>query len=154
MMPQMIDTDLLPSFSRAIAMRSLVLRNISITRMTASATERAITAKQTRKNESAWIKMGVKHRQQVLKWPRTEDEPRLAELQVDAEVCVEADVRDGDVGARLPTQAPVLPETVPDACRTDAATERRQTCLPLLWQLDCSGDCGDCGGGAGSHRSQ
>lgn len=76
--------------------------------------------------------MGVKHRQQVLKWPRTEDEPRLAELQVDAEVCVEADVRDGDVGARLPTQAPVLPETVPDACRTDAATERRQTCLPLL----------------------
>lgn len=45
---------------------------------------------------------------------RTEDEPRLAELEVDAEVGVEADVRDGDVGARLAAQRGVLPVAVPD----------------------------------------
>lgn len=51
---------------------------------------------------------------------RTEDEPRLAELQVQAEVGVEADVGDGDVGARLAAQSSVLPVAVPDACRTQS----------------------------------
>lgn len=83
----------------------------------------------------------------MLKWPRTEDEPCLAELQVDAEVGVEADVRDGDISARLPTQAPVLPETVPDTYRAHTTTERHQTCLPLLGWLNCSGDCERGGGG-------
>lgn len=40
-----IHTHLLPSFSNAIAMRSLDLRNISIITMTASVTESKITAK-------------------------------------------------------------------------------------------------------------
>ncbi len=47
-------------------------------------------------------------------WQRTEDEPRLAELKVNAEVCVEADIRDGDVSTWLPAQNTVLPVAVPD----------------------------------------
>lgn len=42
----LINTYLLPSFSNAIAIRSLVLRNISIIRMMASTTQSEITAKQ------------------------------------------------------------------------------------------------------------
>lgn len=41
----LITTYLLPSFSNAIAIRSLVLRNISITRMMASTTQSEITVK-------------------------------------------------------------------------------------------------------------
>lgn len=64
-----------------------------------------------------------------MKWTRTENEPCLTELQVDAEVCLEADVRDGDICARFPTQAPVLPEAMPDTCETDAVKEQNQSGL-------------------------
>lgn len=124
------NTCLLPSFSSAMAMRSLVLRNISIIRTTASTTERVITVKQRHlKMIQRAYKRVFNVREKVVKWRRTEDEPCLAELQVDAEVCVEADVRNGDVSARLPTQAPVFPEAVPDACNDRTPFK---TCLHLL----------------------
>lgn len=52
-------------------------------------------------------------------WQRTEDEPCLTELKVYAEVCVEAHIRDGDVGTWLPTQSSVLPVAVPDTWKTE-----------------------------------
>ena len=58
---------------------------------------------------------------------RTEDEPRLAEMKVNAEVCVKADVGDGDVSSRLPTQKTVLPVAVPDTWSAE-----RKTILHLL----------------------
>lgn len=39
-------------------------------------------------------------------------------MKVNAEVGVKADIRDGDVGARLPAQSAVLPVAVPDAWET------------------------------------
>lgn len=104
----------------------------------ASTTESEITAKQTLKNHSACIRRGVTLEKNV-KWPRTENKPCLTELQVDPEVCLEADVRDGDIWAWFPTQAPVLPEAMPDTCETDAEKEQNQT-VCLLW-LKCSEDC-------------
>lgn len=53
----LINTYLLPSFSNAIAMRSLVRRNISIIRIMASTTESEITAKHT---HSKWISVHIK----------------------------------------------------------------------------------------------
>lgn len=64
---------------------------------------------------------------------RTENEPCLTELQVDAKVSLEADVRDGDICARFPTQVLVLPEAMPDTCQTDAVKEQNQN--KTVWNV-------------------
>lgn len=60
--------------------------------------------------------------------PHTENQPRLTELQIDAEVGLDADVRDGDVCVPIPTQALVLPEAMPDAWETDRTLSNRLVC--------------------------
>lgn len=44
----------------------------------------------------------------------TEDQPGLAELEVNPEVCLETDIGDGDVSIWLPPQCAELPVAVPD----------------------------------------
>ena len=55
-----------------------------------------------------------KKRLSIGRQPRTEDEPGLTELQVNAEVCLETDLGEGDISIRVPSQRAELPVTVPD----------------------------------------
>lgn len=61
----------------------------------------------------------VELRMKKAEWKPTEDEPCLAALKVNAEICVEAAFRDDDVGLRPSAQSAVLPVTKPDAWGND-----------------------------------
>lgn len=68
----------------------------------------------------------------------TKDEPSLAELQVYAEIGVEADIRDGDVSAWFAAQSSVLPATVPDTWKTRSEKGSRETDA-IRWDKSMSG---------------
>lgn len=87
---------------RAMAMRIRFLRKISSKMMTTSTIARMITAQQGKKPintipETPNIETCVP----VL----TEGQPGLPDLQVDREVCLDAQVTNGDISARFSLQA-------------------------------------------------
>lgn len=110
-------TDLLASLMSAMAMRSRFLRKMSSRMMMSSTMARMITA-QNRKRREIKTTTGCLC---VCACARvastlTESQPGLPDLQVDGEVGLQAQVSDGDVGARLTLQAGVLHVAVENPC--------------------------------------
>lgn len=134
------ETNLLPSFRRAMAIRTLFRRKISTKMMKASMTAKEITAVKYQavilpsnwtfhnlhQPDSADALLGLRfiiwfipHYKYIYTGIRslTEYEPGLTQLQVHSKVSLESNVWDGDIRVRLPLEKTVLPVTMPYSCK-------------------------------------
>lgn len=68
----------------------------------------------------------------------TKNEPCLAEMKVNAEVCVKADVREGHVSTWCPAQCTVFPIAVPDTLETRRRKHDKSKSDTALNSQNCS----------------